>query len=363
MRLPLAPLLILVVACGSKASKDGSKSSEPASAKSTSPVKASGSPKAPSSSAPASSSAASAVAPAVSASSAPAVPLSDAAADRPKLTGWVAISAKVGGEGPNLYAASLDKVPLELKKLSDGAQDWSPSEPAIDPTGKLVAFVHNHHEKPGAPPDEVWTVPIDGGTAKKLVKCTATCRSPQFLDDGRIVYVDHGAGLAKGVIRVATPSGSASPVYGTDRSVNACFLAVRVDPTGKLVVASISNELGWPECTVDFTATSTSKDPKKMLNLPPMIPGRSHPQAGEDGRVYFVVGTEDKPIPSSCGADGKDIRSPDPTYDGVRVPRAGWRIEADKAKLVARPPVGDTHPSLELVEVDEISNIAQTTVH
>ena len=299
-------------------------------------------------------------APALSSS---AVPLSAGAADRPKLDGAVAFVGKVGGDGPNLYAATLDKVPLELKKLSDGGVDWSVTHVSFDPTGKNVVFLHDHHEKVGVAPDEVWTAPLEGAAAKKVAKCAAFCRTPFFLDDGSLLFADYPAGFLKGTIRQVGKTGAVSAVYGSGGSVGACVVGLSVDPRGKLATLSLSNDMSQPDCTVDRVLTALSTDPKKTTMLPPIVPGKARPRSGEDGRVYFVVGTDDKPIPSSCDAQGKDIRSPDPAYDGKHVPRAGWTVVAEGAKLVAHPPAGDAHRPVELIEVDSISEVTTSFTH
>ena len=287
------------------------------------------------------------------------VPLSGNASDRPKLVGAVAFVATVKGEGPALYAASLAVIPLEAKRLAENGTDWSIGEPALDPTGKAVLFTHDHHENSSAPPDEVWAVPTAGGAPHRIAQCTATCRSPHFLEDGRILYVDHGVGLNSAVIRMVTATGKLSALYGGDPSISACFVGLDVDPFGKYVAVRVSNDLGWPECKTDRSLAASASD-LKLLTLPASVPGRSGVQAGSDGRVYFVGGTDESPIPSSIKIDGTGLRAPEPLFDGKRFTRPGWYLEVVGTQIVAYPPVGDSRRPAVLFEADAIDALYQT---
>jgi len=287
-------------------------------------------------------------------------PLPFDASDRPKLEGMIVFAGKVKGAGSALYAASLDTLPLQPKRLVEGGSDWSIGEPSIDPSGKTVLFTHDHHENSSAPPDEVWAVPTAGGDAHRVAKCTATCRSPYFLEDGRIVSVDHGLGLNSAVIRMVTAAGKTTAVYGGDASISACFVGLHVDPSGKYLAVRVSNDLGWPECKTDRSFATSATD-LKLLALPATVPGRGLPRAGTDGRVYFVGGTDESPIPSSIRIDGGGLRSPDPAFDGNDLPHSGWSIAVVDSKLIARPPAGATNRPVVIFEADEIDALYQTS--
>jgi hypothetical protein len=281
--------------------------------------------------------------------------------ERPTLQGAVAFVGKVKGEGPALYAASLEVIPLEPKRLAESGADWVVGEPALDPGGKTVLFTHDHRENSSAPPDEIWAVPTAGGAARRIAKCAATCRSPYFLEDGRILYVDHGVGLNHGVVRMVTAGGKASALYGGDAAISACFVGLHVDPFGKYVAVRVANDLGWPECKTDRSFAATAND-LKLTPLPAAVPGGGGPRAGSDGRVYFMGGTGENPIPSSIQLDGAGLRSPDPHFDGIRLPRSGWSIEIVGAQIVARPPAGGTRRPVVIFEADELETLYQSPV-
>ncbi len=289
------------------------------------------------------------------------LPLSGSATDRPKLEGTVAFVAKVKGEAPALYVASLAVIPLQPKRIAENGSDWTIGEPALDPTGKTVLFTHDHHENSSAPPDEVWAVPAAGGAPHRIAKCTATCRSPRFLEDGRILYVDHGLGLNSAVIRMVTATGKISALYGGDASISACFVGLDVDPLGKYVAVRVSNDLGWPDCKTDRSLAASASD-MKLLTLPASVPGRNGVQAGSDGRVYFVGGTDESPIPSSIMIDGTGLRAPDPLFDGKHVSRSGWYLEVVGTQIVAYPPASDGRRPVVLFEAEAIDALHQTLI-
>lgn len=287
------------------------------------------------------------------------MPLPANGSERPKLQGALVFVGKVKGDGPALYAASLDVLPLEPKRIAENGSDWSIGEPSLDPSGKTVLYTHDHHENGSAPPDEVWAVLTTGGDAHRIAKCAATCRSPRFLEDGRILYVDHGLGLHGAVVRMVTASGKSSAVYGGDASISACFVGLDVDPMGKYVVVRVSNDLGWPECKIDRSFAASATD-LKLGQLPAAVPGRSLPRAGSDGRVYFMGGTDEHPQPSSIQIDGTSLRAPDAAFDGQDLPRTSWSVAIDGSRIVARPPAGDTKRPVFIFEADEIEALAST---
>jgi hypothetical protein len=344
------------IACGDRAHDDAKGRGSPTTTSTTSVTSASASARS-TAAAPPSASVAATAAPVSSAS-----PVSTAPPPR-ALGGAVAFLGKVKGDGPALFVADLATMPLSPKKIAADGDDFTVSEPALDPTGKTVVWVRNHHENASAPPDEVWAAALATGDAHRVAKCTATCRSPHVLEDGRIVYVDHGIGLGHAVVRVSG-AGKTTTLYGGDAAISACFVGIDVDPAGKLVVVFVDNALGWPDCTIDKSFAGTT--PKLTLApLPASVPGRAEPRASALGRIFFVGGDEAAPRPSSIAADGTGLLAPDPSFDGQHVPEPGWAIEAVDAALVARPPKeerGATGAGFTLFTADELTSVTATLV-
>ncbi|MFT4202760.1 MAG: prolyl oligopeptidase family serine peptidase [Chitinophagaceae bacterium] len=87
---------------------------------------------------------------------------------------------------PNAPTISIWSVnlapPNTQKRLADG------DDPAISPDGQTVAFLKN---------GDIWSVPIDGGTAKALVHTLGKCGDIQWSPDGKqIAFVSNRQGHA-----------------------------------------------------------------------------------------------------------------------------------------------------------------------
>lgn len=272
--------------------------------------------------------------------------IGDPKAARAKIAGALVFSTPPGEEPAGLYVLPLEGAAPKPKLLAAATGEATNLEwPSISPDGKQVVYTRAvPGSAAGTTRGEVATVPLAGGTAHGIVRCTETCRAPAILGDGRVVYVDHGPGLTQATVRFVKAGNkelqTSSVFFGGAKELATCSITIEVDRAGGSLLVNVNNELGWPECNTDASWLFDMRDLKKTkLERPPPTRGSCASTFGDDGRIY-VGGYECAPG-GSFAADGSGPLFPDPKVVDGAAPTTRWTIVQKGDALIATPPKGD----------------------
>lgn len=272
----------------------------------------------------------------------------------------VFVAQRADDEGPSLYSLAFDGSPLVPRRIVKGDASTTLGEVAIDTVAKTALYIVDRGESAVGKTGEIWAVPLKGGEPNRVARCTTSCRGAAFLNDGRVVYVDHATGLTNATVRVVRSRPNApldnAVLFGGSKELATCSITLGVDLDARRLVVNVNNELGW-ECATDATWVLGPRDTTPLkLPRPATVSGYCSAIPGDDGRIY-VTGTECSPQ-GSIGADGTDVRFPDANLVGGAVPATQWSLRADEGRILAIPPTKSSDLSFVVLEIEKLGSLA-----
>ncbi len=124
----------------------------------------------------------------------------------------IVYTATPPGGQPQLYALRPDGQPPQALTAGPGGNH----SPAVSPDGRTLAFVSTRDGN-----QEIYTMPVDGGPARRLTRTDRRESYPRFLPNGDLLFAVERGGRSRGsrVIRLAGTEGEGVTVLETDRPI------------------------------------------------------------------------------------------------------------------------------------------------